>query len=96
MALFNMVTGLDVKQTASGVANEIERNMARWKYFADKLGTMTDQDFTDLGITGDYRTYLGSLRVSILNLELKYRNQAPLDPSDPSYFVKLFSQLLVM
>lgn len=95
MALYNNVTGDDLKRQCTSVANEVERYMARWKYFADKLNTITAEDMTAMGLDATYQAYIGSLRVSLLNLELKYRNQAPLNSDDASYFVKLFSQLTV-
>jgi hypothetical protein len=96
MALYNGVTGADIKQSASAIANEVERSMLRWKYFAEKLNTMSEADLTALSVSTEYQTYLSSLRVALLNIELKYRNQAPLDSSDSSYIVKLFSQLNVI
>ncbi len=96
MALYSPnITGTNIKQMATGIADEVERYMSRWKFFADKLGTLTGDDLTAMGLDQDYQTYLGSLRVSLLNIELKYRNQTPLDSSDPSYFVQLFSDLVV-
>lgn len=96
MALYNLVTKQDIQQSACSIANEIERSMLRWKYFADKLNTLSAADLTALGLDEDYQTYLSTLRVSILNLELKYKNQTPLDSSDPSYVIKLFAQLNVV
>lgn len=95
MALYNNVTGQDIRQQCSGIANEVERYMLRWKYFADKLTTITEDDMTALGLTANEQAYIGSLRVALLNIELKYRNQAPLNADDASYFVKLFSQMTV-
>lgn len=95
MAIYNNVTGNDIRNMASGIANEVERYMARWKFFADKLTTMTADDLTALGLDANYQAYLGSLRVALLNIELKYRNQEPLNADDASYFVKLFSQMTV-
>ena len=96
MAIYSNISGADIKSTASGIANEVVRAMARWKYFADKLNTMTDQDLTDLGLSSDYKTYLSTLRVGLLNIELKYRNQTPVNTDDPSYIINLFSQLLTI
>ena len=95
MAFSPNVTGANIRQMATGVANEVERYMSRWKFFADKLNTLDAAALTALGLDENYQTYLGSLRVSLLNIELKYRNQTPLDSSDPSYFVKQFSDLTV-
>ena len=93
MAIISDISKEDIKMNATQIATEIERMMERWKYFANKLGTLTESDLTVLGLDANYQAYLGSLRVSLLNIELKYRNQSPLDASDPSYFVKLFSNL---
>jgi hypothetical protein len=95
MALYNNLTAQDLKQQCTGISNEVERFMARWKFFADKLNTITEADMTAMGIDANYQAYIGSLRVSLLNIELKYRNQSPLNADDASYFVKLFSQLTV-
>lgn len=94
MAIYNNTTGSEIKAQASAIANEVERYMARWKYFAEKLGTLTEADMNALGLSADYQTYLGSLKVALLNIELKYRNQSPLNADDASYFVKLFSTMM--
>ena len=96
MAIYNNVTKNDIQQSVCGISNEIERAMIRWKYFADKLNTISAEDLTALGFDSAFQAYLSTLRVAILNLELRYRNQAPLNSDDPSYIVKLFSQLNVI
>jgi hypothetical protein len=96
MALYNLVTKQDIQQSACAAANEIERSMLRWKYFADKINTISGEDLTALGLDADYQAYLSTLRVAILNLELLYRHQTPLNSDDPSYVVKLFAQLNVV
>lgn len=95
MAFSPNVSGANIRQTATAMANEVERYMARWKFYADKLNTLSAAELASYGLDENYQNYLGSLRVSLLNIELKYRNQAPLDSSDPSYFVKQFSDLTV-
>lgn len=86
-------TADDVRRQAINTAMEIDRSMSKWKAFADKLSTLTEQELTDMGLSSEFITYLGSFRVSILNIELRYRNQEPLDTTDPSYFVKMFTPL---
>lgn len=97
MAIYAYETNKDsIQKTATAIANEVERNMMRWQYFADKLNTFTPEELTALGLSADYQTYLGSMKVALWNIVLKYKNQAPLDSSDPSYFVKLFAQTAVI
>lgn len=95
MTIYNNVTAADIKAQCSGIANEVERAMMRWKYFADKLNTISAEDMTAMGFSSEHQAYIGSLRVSLLNIEAKYRNQTPLNSDDASYFVKLFSQMTV-
>jgi hypothetical protein len=95
MAIYNNVTAVEIKQQCSGIANEIERYMARWKWFADKLNTISSADMTAMGIDADYQAQIGALRVACLNIELKYKNATPVSADDPSYTTKLFSQLTV-
>jgi hypothetical protein len=96
MAIFNGADAASIKQSCRAVATEIERSMIRWKYFADSINTITAADMTALGLTTEEQTYIGSLRVALLNIDAKYRNQAPANGDNPSYFVKLFSALNVM
>lgn len=96
MALYNNLTAADIKNQARSIADDVERNMIRWKYFADGLNTISSADMTALGLDSDYQAWLGSLRVALLNIELMYRKQAPLNADDPSYMVKRFASLIVM
>jgi len=50
MAVYNNVSATDIKQQCSSIANEVERCMARWQYFAIKLNTITAEDMTAMGI----------------------------------------------
>lgn len=72
----------------TGISGECERYMLRWKLFAEKMDTLLDADLTGMGYTAEQVAYIRSFCVSLKNIELRYRNQAPLNSDDPSYFVK--------
>lgn len=96
MSVYNGAAAATIRQSAQSIATEIERSMLRWKYFADKLNTISAADFTTMGLSEDYQTYLGSLRVALENIVLKYQNATPLNSDDPSYLVKLFASMNVI
>lgn len=77
-------------------ATECERYMVRWKMFGDKMDTLLDADLTAMGYTTEQVAYIRSFVIALKNIELKYRNQAPLNTDDPSYFVKFMSRVQVI
>ncbi len=93
MPIYADFDGNDIKMNCTQIATEVERMMARWKSFAEKVSGIPADDLTGLGLSADYQTWMGSFLVSLKNIELKYRNQAPLNSDDPSYFIKIFSSL---
>ncbi len=88
MALYNNLTGADVRNQACSIAADVERNMARYKYFADQLNGIPADDLTSLGLSGDYQANLGSMKSDLLALEAWYRLNCQ--------FVKRFANLIVM
>lgn len=71
-----------------GTANDVSRDMRKWKEFADYLLTLTDADLTSLGYSdSNTRAYIGSFRVALLNLYEAYTNQTKTGTADPSYFI---------
>lgn len=89
-------TKAEMDRTITGMAGECERFMLRWKMFAEKMDTILDAELTSLGYTTEQVNYIRSFTVSLKNIELKYRNQTPLNTDDPSYFVKQMSILVVV
>lgn len=89
-------TKAEMDRTITGMGSECERFMLRWKMFAEKMDTITDSELTALGYTTDQVNYIRSFTVALKNIELKYRNQTPLNADDPSYFVKQMSTLVVV
>jgi hypothetical protein len=87
MSLYNNITAADIKAQSAGIANEIEREMARWKYFADSLINMAEIDVKALSISDDYYSNLMAFRSDLIALEDWYRKN--------SVNVKRFAQLVV-
>ena len=77
------------------VAGEVASRMARWKFFADQLNTLTNDDLTALGYSANDVAYLRSFQAALVNIDLKYRNQAPASSDDPSYFVAQMTRPLI-
>lgn len=77
----------------TGISGECERYMLRWKLFAEKMDTLLDADLTGMGYTTEQVAYIRSFAIALKNIELRYRNQAPLNADDPSYFVKQMSPM---
>ena len=77
------------------VAGEVISSMRRWRAFADQLNTIPDATLTDIGYDPTAIAYLRSFQSALHNIELKYRNQAPLNGDDASYFVNQMNRLLV-
>jgi len=77
-------------------ATECERYMMRWKSFGDKMDTLLDADLTGMGYTSEQVAYIRSFVIALKNVELRYRNQSPLNSDDPSYFVKFMSRVQVI
>lgn len=88
MTVYKSQTGDDVKRTANSIANEIERNMARWKFWADSMNTIPAGDLTALGVDADWQTQIGSMRTDVVALVAWYTANA-------SVFVKRLAQLTV-
>ena len=77
------------------VAGEVVSSMRRWRAFADQLNTIPDATLTAIGYDQTAVAYLRSFQSALHNIELKYRNQAPLNGDDASYFVSQMNRLLV-
>ena len=77
------------------VAGEVASRMQRWKFFADQLNGITNQQLLDMGYTQPQVDYVRSFQSALTNIELKYRNQAPANADDPSFFVAQMTRLLI-
>lgn len=89
-------TKAEMDQIIPNMATECERSMMRWKMFAEKMDTLLDSELIGIGYTQDTVNYIRSFTVALKNIELKYRNQAPINSDDPSYFVKQMTKLMVI
>lgn len=88
-------TKAELDRQIQDVAGEVASRMQRWKYFADRLNGITDQQLLDIGYTSGQIAYVRSFQAALTNIELKYRNQAPANADDPSYFVGQMTRLLI-
>jgi len=86
----------DMDRFLCGIAGDCEREMMRWKLFAEKMDTLLDADLTAMGYTEAQVPYIRSFCIALKNIELRYRNQAPLNSDDPSYFVKEMSRFIIL
>jgi hypothetical protein len=72
VATYNCLTAQDYRYQASQIANEIERNMAIWKQWAEQVATIPAEDFTTLGLTEAEQTQMGSMRSLLAVLVTMY------------------------
>ena len=97
MALYNNLTGTDLKRMLTAVADEAERYHVRWKAFADYLMTLDAQALTDLGLDAGYQAQLGSLRTYLGVINDRYTQAAPAAQADaPRTWVLHFTDPLVI
>jgi hypothetical protein len=87
VALFNNVSGDDLKRQATAIANEVERIMAKAAYFAESLNQYDEATLTELGLDANYQANVGSMRTDLVNLRAWYASNCA--------FVKRFAQLVV-
>lgn len=88
-------TKQELDRQIQDVAGEVASRMSRWKYFADALNGITDPELGAIGYTAGQVAYIRSFQSALINIELKYHNQAPANADDPSYFVGQMTRLLI-
>ena len=88
-------TKAELDRMIQDVAGEVSSRMARWRFFADQLNGLPNDDLTALGYTSTEIAYILSFKSALTNIELRYRNQAPANADDPSYFVGQMTRLLI-
>lgn len=88
-------TKADLDRQIQDVAGEVASRMQRWKFFADGLNGITNAELQAMGYTETQIAYVRSFQSALTNIELKYRNQAPANADDPSYFVNQMTRLLI-
>ena len=88
-------TKTELDRQIQDVAGEVASRMQRWKFFATQLSGVTDGQLTSLGYDSTTIAYLRSFQDALINIELKYRIQAPANNDDPSYFVGQMTRLLI-
>lgn len=88
-------TKAELDRQIQDLAWEVASRMQRWKFFADALNGITNEELTTMGYTAGQITYVRSFQSALTNIELKYRNQAPANADDPSYFVGQMTRLLI-
>ena len=88
-------TKTELDKMVQDVAGEVESRMKRWKFFSDQLNSITDGELTTMGYDSNGIAYLRSFQTALSNIDLKYRNQAPANSDDPSYFVAQMTRALI-
>ena len=88
-------TKIELDRQIQDVAGEVASRMSRWKFFSERLNTITDSDLLGLGYVQSEIDYIRSFQTALTNIELKYRNQTPANSDDPSYFVGQMLRLLI-
>jgi hypothetical protein len=89
-------TKAELDNNIKSVAAECVSRMMRWKYFADQLNGLTDEELTTIGYNSTQIAYVRSFQAALINIELLFRNQAKIGTDDPSYFVKQMTPMLVI
>jgi len=88
-------TRAELDRHIQDVAGEVASRMARWKFFADNLNTLTSEDLTAMGYTATEIAYVRSFQLALTNIELRYRNEPPANNDDPSSFVGQMTRPLI-
>lgn len=88
-------TKAELDRQIQDVAGEVASRMGRWKFFADRLAGITDQQLLDMNYSQAQVDYIRSFQSALTNIELKYRNQAPTNADDPSFFIGQMTRLLI-
>jgi len=88
-------TKAELDRQLQDVAGEVSSRMNRWKSFATQMSGITDAQLTSMGYSATEIAYIRSFQAALVNIELKYRNVAPANSDDPSYFVGQMTRLLI-
>jgi hypothetical protein len=89
MALYNNVSGDDIKRTPNGLANDLERIMAKLDDWSSEMLTIPSADMSALGVSEDWQAQIGSMRSEVAALVACWD-----DPAH-STFTRRFRQLQV-
>lgn len=92
---FVLPTKEEVTRQCQDLATEVENRMWRWKTWALKMDGLSDTEITNMGFTTEQLNYIRSFVVALKNIDLKFRNQAPVNADDPSYFVGYMAKTIV-
>ena len=88
-------TKSELDRMIQDVAGEVASRMARWKFFADQINSLPNDDLTTMGYSTTEVAYIRSFQAALTNIELRYRNQNPANADDPSYFVGQMTRPLI-
>ena len=88
-------TKAELDRQIQDVAGEVASRMSRWKFFADQLNGITNQQLLDMNYNQPQVDYIRSFQAALINIELMYRNQPPANNDDPSHFVGQMTRLLI-
>jgi hypothetical protein len=94
--MFEKPTKTELTRMMQDICGECDSRMFRWKSFADKLDGITDAELTAMGYSSTEIAYIRSAGVALKNIELRYRNQAPANSDDPSYFIRYMTRMLTI
>ena len=67
-------TKAELDRNIQDVASEIASRMTRWKFFSERLNTITNQQLFDLGYTQVEVDYIRSFQTALSNIEPTYRD----------------------
>ena len=88
-------TKATLDQQIQDLAGEVASRMSRWKFFAERMNGITNQQLLDMGYTQAQVDYIRSFQAALINIELMYRDQPPANGDDPSYFIGQMTRLLI-
>lgn len=68
--------------------NNLKNAVNRAYEFSLQMDRLTDAELAGIGFSTERVAYIRSACAGMKNLYLRYKNQAPLNADDPSYFIE--------
>ena len=88
MALLRDPSRVEMENAVINQCNNLKNAINRAYEFALQMDRLTDAELAGIGFSETRVNYIRSACVGMKNVYLKYKNQAPLNSDDPSYFIE--------
>jgi hypothetical protein len=88
MAFLRDPSRTEMESAIINQCSQLRNAINRANEFALQMDRMTDAELEGVGFSATRVAYIRSACVGMKNTYLKYKNQAPMNSDDPSYFVE--------